>query len=108
MTPTTIAIVAAVVGVVLLFAFAVIVITAGGLAVFKFRNRKPIETSDKPVATFVGVRPAPPEDLIDAGTVQTMVDRYNAQRRKARENAVLDDLAATIAADAGGDDVVLD
>lgn len=90
MTTTTLLIAA---GVLLLLgglAFFFIVI-CGGLAMIA--RRKPATV---PSATFAGVRPAPPEDLIDAGTVQTLIHRYNEQRREAREQMVLDDLAATL------------
>lgn len=56
-------------------------------------------TGGNPRATFTGVRKLAPDDIIDADTVQTLIDRYNVQRKKARQDAALEEVADVIASE---------
>lgn len=95
-----------------LFLLLVAVLFVVGLVAFVYTMRKkpkkePVDV-DPNRAAFEGVRPAPPEDLIDAGTVETLITRYNQRRRKARETAVLEDLAETIGGEIESDEAFVD
>ena len=92
MTPTVTYILAAVVGVCLLagLAFFVLLIAGGAFYLRRGSGRK------KPRATFAGVRPAPPEDLIDAETVQTLIETHNEATAAARKEAALATIRAIL------------
>jgi hypothetical protein len=90
MTPTVTYILAAVVGVCLLAGLAFFVVVVAGGAFYLKRKR------GKQKATFYGVRPAPPEDLIDAETVQTLIETHNEATAAARKEAALATIRAIL------------
>ena len=109
MSPT-IYIIGGIVGGLFLLMLALVVVAGLAAVIYARRkkcNKQPVD--DEPNrATFAGVRPAPPEDLIDAGTVETLIDRYNRRQRKARETAVLENLAETIGDEIENDEAFVD